>query len=143
MNVSVVPVFFLAISFIRTITIISNFYASCRPIHEASRGGHTAILKFLIDNGADINARPKERGGTPLYYAKKNHGSSHSSVVFLESHGAIEVGPAKKNKHIKVDLSVMRVLLPVSPFFNTGSKLSYDTDFFVLYFRALGYSGAF
>jgi hypothetical protein len=59
-------------------------------------------LKFLIDHGVDINARPHGIGGTPLYYAKKKHGSMHGSVVFLESHGAIEIEPDKKAGRMKV-----------------------------------------
>lgn len=64
-----------------------------RPIHEAARGGHTDIIKFLIDRGVDVNARPNGTGGTPLYYAKERRGSDHESVKLLQTYGALEVAP--------------------------------------------------
>lgn len=40
-----------------------------KPIHEASRGGHTEVVEFLYKHGADVNARTSEgAGGTPLWW---------------------------------------------------------------------------
>lgn len=65
-----------------------------QPIHEAARGGHTEMIKYLLDNGVDINARTNGGiGGTPLYWAKKKHGKAHKSVKLLESRGALEIDP--------------------------------------------------
>ena len=64
------------------------------PLHEASRGGHTDVVKFLHKHGADVNARTSEgAGGTPMWWAKKVHGSDHPTVTFLESVGALSLGP--------------------------------------------------
>ena len=36
------------------------------PLHKAAYGGHKEIAKLLIDKGADVNAREKLFGLTPL-----------------------------------------------------------------------------
>lgn len=51
------------------------------------------MVKYLVENGADINARPKGAGGTALYFAKQEFDSDHPVVSFLESMGALEIGP--------------------------------------------------
>jgi hypothetical protein len=75
----------------------SQFYCVSslnRPIHEASRGGHTDVVKFLYKHGADVNARTSEgAGGTPLWWAQKVHGDDHPTASFLESIGALSIGP--------------------------------------------------
>lgn len=42
------------------------------PLHAAAHLGHNEIVKFLIDNGADINRNDNERKETPLQVAKTN-----------------------------------------------------------------------
>lgn len=65
-----------------------------KPLHEAARGGHKEIVRFLYDSGADINARTNEGvGGTALWWAKKTLGDDHEVVSYLESLGAIDAGP--------------------------------------------------
>ena len=65
-----------------------------QPIHEASRGGHTDVVRFLHEHGADVNARTSEgAGGTPLYWATKVHGEDHPTVSYLQSVGALSLGP--------------------------------------------------
>ncbi len=49
------------------------------PLHGASKSGNLELVKFLIEEGADVNA-PDEVGMTPLHLAAK-HG--HSEVVKL------------------------------------------------------------
>lgn len=39
-----------------------------RPIHAATIGGHLDIVKFLIDNGADVNIKNRY-GDTALHFA--------------------------------------------------------------------------
>ena len=42
-----------------------------QPIHEAVRGGHTIIVKYLIEFDVDYNARTNNgHGGTPLWWAR-------------------------------------------------------------------------
>jgi hypothetical protein len=50
-------------------------------------------VKFLVENGADINARPNNDGGTALWWAKQKFEDGHPVVSFLESMGALEIGP--------------------------------------------------
>lgn len=64
-----------------------------QPLHEGARGGHLEVVRYLVDNGADINAKTGADGGTALYYAKKKFDEEHPVVAFLESLGAIEDGP--------------------------------------------------
>lgn len=40
-----------------------------RPIHEAAFFGHADMVRFLLANGANINAEVKPFGHTPLYLA--------------------------------------------------------------------------
>jgi prolyl 4-hydroxylase len=51
------------------------------------------VVKFLVENGADINARPNGSDGTALWWAKKKHGDDHPVVSFLEGLGALAIGP--------------------------------------------------
>ena len=60
---------------------------------EAARGGHLDVVKFLVSNGADPNARTGEAGGTALYWAKKTLDEDHPVISFLESIGGLEIGP--------------------------------------------------
>lgn len=51
------------------------------------------VVKFLVENGADVNAKTGEGGGTPLYLAKSYLDEDNPIIAFLESMGALEVGP--------------------------------------------------
>ena len=64
------------------------------PLHEAVRGGHPEVLKFLLDAGANINELTnKENGSSPMALARYYHGDDHPLIEFLENHGALELGP--------------------------------------------------
>lgn len=64
------------------------------PLHEAVRGGHIEIIKFLLKGGLDKNERTHAgNGGSPLWWAKKTHGADHPVVQYLESIGAEEIPP--------------------------------------------------
>ena len=62
-----------------------------QPLHEAARGGNTEVVKFLIENGADIGARTSN-GGTALWWARKMLDAEHSLIRYLEEIGAPEEG---------------------------------------------------
>ena len=52
----------------------------------AAYKGHFKVVEFLVDNGADVNARDK-RGRTPLTLALEN---GYTDVVkYLKKHGAV------------------------------------------------------
>jgi len=64
------------------------------PVHEGARGGHKEVVELLVDNGADVNVRTNHgTGGTPLWWAKSQHGSRHPLVKYLTELGALEIGP--------------------------------------------------
>lgn len=64
------------------------------PLHEGARGGYEQVVKVLVDKGADIN---KTTGGidgkSALYIAIEENGEDHPIVDFLESLGALSIGP--------------------------------------------------
>ncbi len=62
------------------------------PLHEGTRGGFLDVVKYLVENGSDINDVTEE-GHTPLYYAKQNLEPGNPLIEYLESLGAVEVGP--------------------------------------------------
>jgi len=64
-----------------------------QPLHEGARGGHLDVVKYLVEAGADVNAQTGDTGGTALYYAKQRFEADHPVVTFLESLGALEIGP--------------------------------------------------
>ena len=69
-------------------------YNGWTPLLEGARGGHIDVVKALVDKGANINARSHDgTGGTALYYAKAHHGEDSAVYQFLESMGAVEIGP--------------------------------------------------
>ena len=55
------------------------------PLHSAIAGRHSAIARFLVEHGANVNAR-QERGFTPLMQAA--HNGDAPLVDYLLQHGA-------------------------------------------------------
>ena len=67
-----------------------------QPIHEAARGGHVEAMEYLIQNGADVNARThKGSGVSPLRITLNAHNKNadHPAVRYLMSLGAMDIGP--------------------------------------------------
>ena len=60
-----------------------------QAIHEAARGGYLDILRYLINNGADIGAATNT-GGTPLWWARRFLEADDPLIGYLESIGAPE-----------------------------------------------------
>jgi prolyl 4-hydroxylase len=66
------------------------------PLHEGVRGGHFEVVKHLVENGADVNeitGHDGQKGVSSLYLAIDEHGEDHPIVEFLESVGALMIGP--------------------------------------------------
>ena len=65
-----------------------------QPLHEAARGGHVDVVKYLVDNGADLNSKTGgKNGATALWWAKQRLGDDHPVVMLMEELGALEIGP--------------------------------------------------
>ena len=39
------------------------------PLHLASEAGHTEVVRFLLENGGNVNAQDQMNGETPLHLA--------------------------------------------------------------------------
>ncbi len=61
------------------------------PLHDAAWAGDLAIVQYLLDKGADPNARHLESGSTPLDYAVI---TNHRDVVEMFLLRGSRVGPA-------------------------------------------------
>ena len=63
-------------------------------MHEGARGGHLDVVKYLVENGADVNKRTNNgTGGSVMWWAKQNLDEDHPVIEFLEGIGALEIGP--------------------------------------------------
>ncbi len=58
-----------------------------QAIHEAARAGDVAVVKYLVDMGADISSKTSN-GGTPLWWARRSFDASHPMIQYLEGIGA-------------------------------------------------------
>lgn len=68
-----------------------------RPIHEAARAGQTEVIKWLIEQGVDINARTNNGlGASPLWWAEETLGSKHEATKVLKKSGASKISPEFK-----------------------------------------------
>jgi len=65
------------------------------PLHEGARAESLEVVKLLLDKGADINQTTEKgpHGRSPLYIAIEENGEDSAIVEFLESLGALSIGP--------------------------------------------------
>jgi ankyrin repeat protein len=64
-----------------------------QPLHEGARAGHVEVVKYLVAQGANLNEVTDGTKGSALWWAKEKHGQDHPVVAFLESVGALDIGP--------------------------------------------------
>ncbi|KAL3904051.1 MAG: hypothetical protein SGILL_010216, partial [Bacillariaceae sp.] len=65
-----------------------------RPLHEAARSGHADVLEYLLDEGAQVNARTNNnKGGTALYWAEKKPVENTKAIAVLKKYGAVNIPP--------------------------------------------------
>lgn len=58
-------------------------YLGWQAIHEAAREGHTHIVRYLLERGADIGATT-DSADTPLSLARDALEEGHELILFLE-----------------------------------------------------------
>lgn len=61
-----------------------------QPLHEGARAGHVHIVKYLVEQGANVN-ETTGNGGTALWWARQ--AGADQVVEYLESVGALDAGP--------------------------------------------------
>ncbi len=65
-----------------------------RPVHESVRSGHVDAVKFLLENGADVNERTNHGEGYSLLRLANLHlGEHHDITQMLAEMGASDEGP--------------------------------------------------
>lgn len=57
-----------------------------QTLHLVARGGHVKAIRFLLDQGADVNALTIA-GWSPLRIAVDRHGKDHEAVFLLQERG--------------------------------------------------------
>ncbi|KAJ9659039.1 hypothetical protein H2198_003328 [Neophaeococcomyces mojaviensis] len=60
------------------------------PLTWAAEKGHEAVVKLLVENGADLEAKDKKHGRTPLLWAAEK---GHEAVVKLLLEKGVELEP--------------------------------------------------
>jgi ankyrin repeat protein len=62
------------------------------PLHEAARAGRTDVIRYLLEEGAEINGRTNNgTGGTPLWWAEQHQ--KHEAIALLKEHGGVALAP--------------------------------------------------
>lgn len=65
-----------------------------RPLHEAARAGHVDVIKYLLQEGAQVNERANhEEGGSPLWWAERKGKQNAKAVALLKEYGAVSLAP--------------------------------------------------
>ncbi|KAG7351499.1 pfs, nacht and ankyrin domain containing protein [Nitzschia inconspicua] len=70
-----------------------------RPLHEAARSGHADVIEYLLEEGAQVNARTNNgSGGTALYWAEKEPKKNSKAIAVLKKYGAVNIPPEYNDK---------------------------------------------
>lgn len=62
-------------------------------LHQGVAAGEEKIVEYLIEQGADVNARTFGGGETPLRIAERMFGIGSPLVHYLKEMGALSIGP--------------------------------------------------
>ncbi|KAG7354619.1 pfs, nacht and ankyrin domain containing protein [Nitzschia inconspicua] len=70
-----------------------------RPLHEAARSGHADVIEYLLEEGAQVNARTNNgSGGTALYWAEKEPKKNGKAIAVLKKYGGVNIPPEYEDK---------------------------------------------
>ena len=81
------------------LSIIKRDENGWQPLHEAARAGHLNIVKYLVEQGSNVDSRTGSNGsgGSVLWWALKFHGEDHPVVIYLREKNAKSVAPEGVN----------------------------------------------
>ena len=65
------------------------------PLHVAALTGHSEAARFLLEHGADVNARDAE-GRTPLYWARWSAGEEALAMLRASRGDGVNVAAIRR-----------------------------------------------
>lgn len=77
------------------LSIIRRDENGWQPLHEAARGGHLNVVKYLVEQGSNIDSRTGNggTGGSVLWWAIRFHGEDHPVAIYLKEQNAVSTPP--------------------------------------------------
>jgi hypothetical protein len=81
------------------------------PLHWAALGGHVEIVKLLLAQGADVNARETGYGGTPVGWAVHGWGGDADAERYYAVVEVLVAGGAAIGSLLSDDRRMMAALL--------------------------------
>ena len=107
------------------------------PLHVAASADYSEMVRFLIENGADIDLTTNGEKQTPLHFAAKNE--APQSVKILLAYGAeLEVRDYKQRTPLQVGSFLLYAVLLFYHFL-----FCFASFFFILIFLSFLFSFAF
>ncbi|GFV15639.1 ankyrin-3 [Trichonephila clavipes] len=93
------------------------------PLHQAVNDGCKEMVEFLLENGADINAKTEASGETPLYIAVKKRNIEIIELL-IEKGANVNAGDKGKNTplHYTGDIRIARLLVANGANVNAKNK---------------------
>ena len=73
--------------------------------------GYVEIAKYLVENGADVNAPTSKGGWTPLYHGKREDGYFEMVKYLVENGADVNAPTSRVVGHLFIQASAGQVIL--------------------------------